>query len=67
MDTARLSAPPDSAEILSQQAAGLLAGADRTAELLAATAPADQPELAELLHLARRLHRAMPPGPPRAR
>lgn len=65
MDTVRLSTPPDSAEILSQQAAGLLAGVDRTGELLAATAPADRPALAELLHLARRLHRAMPPVAPR--
>ena len=55
----------DSAELLSQQAAGLLAGADRTAELLAASGEPARGELAGLMDLARRLHAAMPPVAPR--
>jgi hypothetical protein len=55
----------DSAEILSQQAASLLAGLDRTPELLAATASADRAELEGLMGLARRLNSAMLPVAPR--
>ncbi len=55
----------DSAEILSQQASGLLAGVDRTPELLSATAGVERAELEGLMGLARRLYQAMPPVAPR--
>jgi hypothetical protein len=66
MNTDTASAPADAAEILSQQAAGLLAGVDRTPELLSVTAGGDRTELEGLLQLARRLNAAMPPVAPRA-
>lgn len=60
MDTSSAIGRPDSAEILSQQAAGLLAGVDRSTELLIA-APEDQrAELEGLMLLARRVQAAMP-------
>jgi hypothetical protein len=66
MATAQAGERAQIAELLSEQAAGLLAGQDRTAELLSVTAGPERAELAGLMHLARRLHTAMPPVAPRA-
>src|SRR5689334_22268307 len=70
MEAKAAGARPDSAEILNQQAVGLLAGVDRTPELLSVTAGDNQAELEGLMHLATRLNAnlpaAMPPAAPRA-
>ena len=48
MDTSRVVAGPDNAELLSQQATGLLAGVDRSTELLIAAPEAQRDELKSL-------------------
>ncbi|MCC7359334.1 MAG: hypothetical protein IT317_07650 [Anaerolineales bacterium] len=57
--------PEESAELLSRHVTGLLAGVDRSAELLATSAEPEQGDLAGLMDLARRLHAAMPAVAPR--
>ncbi len=66
MDIARVAERPDNAELLSQQAAGLLAGVDRSTELLTAAPEAQRAELEGLMLLARRVQGAMAPVAARA-
>jgi hypothetical protein len=64
MDVPQKVEAADSAERLSQHAAGLAAGVDRAAELAAGAGP-ERDEVAGLMDLARRLHTAMAPVAPR--